>query len=199
MASGEVDTVGSGVASDGAAVGTGLALGTAIGTAAGLAADPAAATRGFTRGAATGVRCTGAATVGRVTGVLVGAGRAITGGAADRVAIGDGAAPLSSAGPAARGGVWVGTGKRNVDGFSLCSADCAQAPFADIDASANTALPAALRIIPNPTLFTLLLTEILPFGRIADPCEPPMAQSTAIRTRHRAVGRCCRTEATRAE
>ena len=89
-----------------------------------------------------------------------GAGNAIAGGAlegaADLVVIGAGAVPLSSAGPAARGAAFVGTGKRKFDGFSLCSATCAHAPPADVNAVAtSTPAAAALRIIPNPTMLTM--------------------------------------------
>ena len=174
---GTEEAVGSGVASGGAASGVGAALGTAIGAAAG----PAVAAGPATRGTTTGARWIGVAVcraprvlVGRAAGVVVGvavgegAGSAITGGTADFVAIGAGGAPLSSAGPAARGGARVGTGKRKVDGLSLCSAACAHALPAPINASANTAPMAPLRTIPDHILFALLFTEILPFGGITD-------------------------------
>ena len=143
--------------------GTNVACGgTSTKAAPGLATATEWAARGFARGRAMGARGNGAVVAGCATGVLVGrgTGNAIAGGAlegaADLVVIGAGAVPLSSAGPAARGAAFVGTGKRKVDGFSLCSATCAHAPSADVNAIAISTPPAAaLRIIPNPTLFTM--------------------------------------------
>ena len=157
---------------DGSAEADGATSGTAIGGALGLATGAGRIALGAGRGGAVSTRGTRLAdALGRASGVADGlaTGSTITGsaadGAADFGAIGVGATPLSSAGPAARGGARVGTGSRKVEGFSLWSGavcTCAQAPpprvkaaaKVTVNASAVTAYPAPPRQFRTLTLFT---------------------------------------------
>ena len=133
----------------------GATLGRAIAPATGVGTTALGAGRGVAVGAR-GTRLAGA--LGRATGAVDGlaTGITITGGAADGEgvgaadfgAIGVGAAPLSSAGPAARGGACVGAGRRKVEGFSLGSGPvrvgvCARALPPRVKAAVNASTATA--------------------------------------------------------